>query len=272
MAAVDTIAGTATIGAGPVYTALSVTASGDSLTVRDFPDTGQGLLYALDFKAAHVGGIRVRSPRMHDNTTGLSVRSGDLSDTLLMPSEMQQPLYKADPLITELIGTAADVAGGALHIYYSNLPGSSARLFAPGDIKPLVKNIKAFYTAVTNSATAGTWTDTKITTTDDQLHADADYAVLGMTSDVAILAMGVKGQETGNLRNCVTGSAIGLSNADYFVSASLLSGLPLIPVFNANNKGSFFVSTIDNIASTTPNITLILAELSQRLPANPGLP
>ena len=269
MGAIDTMAGTVAIAAGPVYTAISTVASGDSLTVRDFPDSASAFIHALSFKGAHVGGVRVRSPRMHDSSEGISVRSGDLASTLLLPEYMAQPLYKADPLIVELIGTAADVDGGAVHLYYTDLPGSSARLFSPGDIRPLVKNIKAFPTAVTNSATVGAWTDTKITTTSDQLHADADYAVLGIATDVAMLAMGVKGQETGNLRNTTDAGTIGLDTTQYYVDLATKLQLPCIPVFNANNKGSYFISTVDTVASSTANVTLVLAELSSRLPAAP---
>ena len=39
-------------------------------------------------------------------------------------------------------------------------------------------------------------------------------------------------------------------------------GTPHIPVFNGNDKGAFYVSTVDNVASSTPKITLVLAELT----------
>lgn len=265
MAAIDTIGGVATIGAGPVWTAVT-TASGDSLTVRDFPDNANAWLYAMVVKGPHADAIRVWSPRLHDNVTGINVRNGEAVSTRTLSHRCPQMLYRADTLIEELNGTAADVNGGSLHVYYESLPGASARLASWGDISGIIKSVKAFEVAVTNSGTAGTWTDTVVTTTENQFHADADYAVLGFGTDVANLAIGVKGQETGNLRICGPGTIVALDTSDYFIKLSDELSKPAIPVWNANNRASFYVSTIDNVASSTPTVTLVCAELSQTAP------
>lgn len=265
MPAIDTIAGVATVAAGPAFTALTM-ASGDSATLRDFPQTNPAFLFDAAFAGPHAGALRVRSPRLHDPNTGINIRCSEDPSTDIWPDGVLQPLYPGDNLTIEVIGTAADVDGAALMIYYAQAGGLSARLFDWPTVKPLIKNAKPFTTSVTNSGTAGTWTDTVITTTENQLHADADYAVMGLTTDTAQIAIGVKGQDTGNLRACCAATATSLATANYFLRNSQATGLPLIPVLAANNRGSIYVSSIDDTASTTPQITLWLAELSQQLP------
>lgn len=260
MAAIDTVAGVATIGAGPVWTALT-TAPGDSLQVRAFPQAGSAFLYMMSVKSPHAAAQRVRSPRLHDNVTGINLRTGETVAARFLTDYAAQNLISTDTLIEELNGTAADVNGGLLGIYYTQLPGSDGRYHSWGDIKNNIKNLKPFEVACTNSAAAGTWTDTLITATEDQLHANTDYAVLGYNTDTNVLGVGVKGQETGNLRAGGPGTTSTLRTDNYFVGLSEDSGMPMIPVFNSNNKGSFYVSTVDSIASTTPTVTLVCAEL-----------
>ena len=264
MPAIDTI-NTGVANPSTVYTA-TVASSGDSLTVRNFPTTSPAYLDHLFRRGATKGAFRVRSPRFHDNVTGINFASAETVDTLTLPAQLNQPLYPSDTLIAEITGGAAETDGGVLVIYYTQVQGIQARLNSWSDISGIIKSVKPFQVAVTNSGTIGAWTDTVITTTENQFHADADYAVLGFKTDTVQSAVGIKGQETGNLRICGPGSLTGFDTADWFVRNSQLSGLPYIPVFNANNRASVYVSTCDVVASTTPTVTLICAELTQPAP------
>lgn len=265
MPAIDTISGVATIGAGPVFTAVTM-ATGDSLTLRDFPPTSSAYIMDAVFAGPHAGQLRVRSPRLHDSTTGIIISTGEDPSTDIWPDGVLQPIYPADQLTVELNGTAADVDGFALMLYYAQASGLAARLHSWDEVRPLIKNVKPFVTAITNSGTAGIWTDTVITTTDNQLHADADYAVLGMTTSAAMIAMGIKGQDTGNLRAGVPATTTTIETQDYFLRQTLRSGIPMIPIIAANNRGSIYVSTIDDTVSSTANVTVWLAEMSQKFP------
>lgn len=265
MPAISTIAVSAIApGAGPTAAAA---APGDSLTVQNFPASGEARLFGLVRRGATGGLLRVRSPRMHDNVTGINFHSSEAVSSMLLPPQAAQSLYAGDTLIAELGGGGAGETDlGAIQMYYTDLPGSSARLNAWGDIAGIIRGIKSFQVAVTNSATAGDWTDTVITATENQLHADSDYAVLGYVTDAAQGVVGIKGQETGNLRVCGPGTALGLDTSDYFLRLSNALGLPAIPVFNANNRAGVYVSSVDSVASTTANVTIICAELSQSAP------
>ena len=261
--ALDVIA-TRVANPGAAFTATTAV-PGDSLTVRNFADTAQAFLLNLIRRGAATGAFRVRSPLLHDNVRGIAVTSGQTPTVFALPRELSQRLYAQDTLITEITGGGAETDMGLLVIYYQDLLGVAARLHMRGDIEGNIDNIKPVTVAVTNSATIGNWTDTVITTTEDLLHANTDYAVLGYITDTAQAFVAIKGQDTGNLRVGGPGTVNVEDTSDYFVAQGIYHNIPFIPVFNSANKGSTFVSTTDTVASSTANITLVLAELSHNL-------
>lgn len=243
-----------------------VPASGDSLSVRSFAQTDSAFLQNIIRQGTTAGFAQVRSPLLHDNVRGIRVTPGESPSVFSLPGVAMQRLRPQDTLIVEGSGGAAEVDLIALTNYYNNLPGGQARLFGWGDIQPLIKNIKPLSVAVTTGATAGTWNDTVITTTEDLLHANTDYAVLGYMASTAVGVVAVKGIDTGNLRAGGPGSTSELPTTNYFQYMSQNTGNPWIPVINSANKNGTFVSTTAATASVATTIELILAELSQNLP------
>lgn len=263
--ALDTIVTSAiNPGAGP--TAFTAAVSGDSLQVRNFPDSAVAKLIQMTRRGATTGFMRVRSPLLHDNVRGIMVTSGQTPSLWSIPQETAQPLYGQDTLIVEGSGGAAETDLIILTIYYSDLIGGAARLHMRGDVFGSVRSLKPLTVAVTSSATIGAWTDTVITTTEDLLHANRDYAVLGYATNVALGWVAIKGIDTSNLRVGGPGSVNLEDTTNYFVSNSDLHQIPFIPVFNSANKGGTFVSVVDSTASTAATITLFLAELTSNLP------
>lgn len=261
MAAIDTVYSfVANPGAGPTAAAA---AQGDSLNVRDF-DKSQNHAYLEQLwrRGATAGYARVRSPRLHDNVTGINAYSGETVDTLGFPIEAAQDLWPNDALIVELSGGAAETDAAVLSVYYEQLGGVNARLANWSDISGNIKSYKSFQIAAPAGANA--WTDTVITTTENQLHADADYALLGYRSSAAAGAVGIKGPDTGNLRICGPGTTTTLDTADWFLRQNRLSGLPYIPVFAANNRGSLYASAIDVAAVAGLIVTFFCAELAAK--------
>lgn len=131
MPAIDTVYTFATNpGAGPAVTAA---APGDSLNIRNFSSAGgqKAWLEHVFRRGATAGFARVRSPRFHDNVTGLNWNSGETEDTLVMPHEVQQPVYPADTLITEISGGAAESDALILLLYYEDIPGLNGQFLAP---------------------------------------------------------------------------------------------------------------------------------------------
>jgi hypothetical protein len=245
---------------GSTITALTPSPN-DSFVVKSFAPSANAYLEQLIRSGGEVGIIRVRSPLMHDFVQGIrfSCPSGP-TDNLLHQS-MHQPLYTQDSLAVEVTGGSAASDVGVIGIYYTDLGGASARLAMPGDISGRVRNIVAVEVDVTSSATIGTWADTVLTATEDVLHANTDYAVLGYQLSVPLAAIALRGPDTSNLRCGGAGGATIHSSSDYFVAMSNDTGLPHIPIINSANKGGTYVSCIHHAASTASAVTLVLAEL-----------
>lgn len=266
MTAMDTIlvdvhnAGGAAIG----FTAATA-ATGDSLVVRNYPLTSYARLEAVSVQSSGTRAARVTSPMLHDNVTGMTWYFSEEPAAILLPRDTGQPLVSGDTLAAYLDAAATSDSVATLHVYYDSLPGASARLHSWGDISGIIKSIKALEVDITTNATIGQWSDTVITTTENQLHAKTDYAVLGYVASVAVVAVGIKGQETGNLRVCGPGQTATIDTTEYFITMSNRHGTPHIPVINADNRGSVYVSAAANTTAVASKITLILAELSQQL-------
>jgi hypothetical protein len=192
MPAIDTIAsyqGTvaSTLAAGTM-------ATGDSASVRALGPGGSARLIAAFYDDVTTPlAARIRSPLLHDPVRGIQFNPGAAAPAMLFPSEIPQPLKAQDQLTFELSTAAA--TGKALlaaSIYYQGSGTLPARLFGWADIAPLVENVKPILVSVGSGAnTAGQWLDTAINTNEDLLHANTDYAVLGITLDVAVACLGI---------------------------------------------------------------------------------
>jgi hypothetical protein len=262
--ALDTISGGVTTVVG-TPTAI-VLASGDSLSVRAFPNASNAYLENLVLQGAvqaNIGSFRVRSPRLHDNVQGIRLSPGELVSAYGLPAQTAQPLYPVDLLIAEITGaTAAEAQQVAIFVRYDSLPGSDAPYAMWGDIAGRIIEYKPVQ-VVLGALVANTWLDTVITTTENLLEADTKYAVLGYSTNAPLTAVGVKGQETGNLRACGPGTSSEFPTTEWFIRMSDKHGTPHIPVVSANNAGSIFVSAITRAAVGAGTICeLILAQLS----------
>ncbi len=254
----ETVVGSAS-SPSTTYTAITMN-TGDSLTVRNFPPVNPAYLMNMLRHDATAGVTRIRSPLLHDNVKGIHLALSESPSNWGFPKPGVQTLKPQDNLIVEVTGSASTLDVAGISIYYTNLPGSAARLHHWADFSGMIKNLVTIEVAVTNSGTAGAWTDTVITTTDNLLHANTDYAVLGMYCDTAIGVVGIKGIDTGNLRMCGSGRTSTYDTSEYWVEMSARSRLPCIPVFNAANAPSTYVSTATLAASTATNVTLFMAE------------
>jgi hypothetical protein len=249
--------------------AAGVFATGDSGVVRNFQQPAYAQLLAVMYDdVTSAQPFRIRSPLLHDNVQGLRFYPGENGAPHLLPQYMTQKLQPQDTLTIELSTAASTGKAVAVPlIYYNSLPGATARLHTKGDIMGIIKNIKPLVVTISSGGnTAGIWQDVVITTTEDLLHANTDYAVLGLLSDNTVSCLAIKGIDTGNLRVGAPGITRSEINNDWFVRLSDQTGLPTIPVFNSANKGSTYVSLMSSAATgANTDVTLILAELAQNL-------
>lgn len=262
MPAIDTVAVFSTqAGAGAFPIALAP-APGDSLSVRNFPAGQTASIEALVYSAGGGQKVRLVSPNLHDPQTGLTFAPAETPSQFLVPADASVSVQANDNL--QMFGgiAAAGTIVGALQVYYSQLPGIQARLHSWGDISGNIRYIKSVEVDLAAVA-VGAWTDTVITQTENQLHANKDYAVLGYQCSQAIDVVGVKGSATGNLRACGPGATSTLDITEYFVAMSQANNVPYIPVFNADDRAAFYVSAFHHaaIANAAASVYLILAEL-----------
>lgn len=262
MPAIDTVAFFSTQGAAAPFPTALAAAPGDSLSVRNFPAGQTAAIEALVYSAGGGQKLRVTSPNLHDPQTGLTFQPSEVPAQFLIPQDASVALQANDQLTVQGAIAAAGTIAGALQIYYSQLPGIAARLHSWGDISGNYKYIKSVEVDLAAVA-VGAWTDTLVTATENQLHANKDYAVLGYQTSAAIDVVGVKGSATGNLRACGPGGTSTLDITEYFVYMSERNNVPYIPVFNSDDRFAFYVSAFNHaaIAGGAASVYLILAEL-----------
>lgn len=262
--AIDTVGTFFTNAATTAAGLTAATASpGDGLQIRAFKDTGRCTLENVFLQgSAAPRRARILSPRLHDNVTGISYQAAENPTEFLISSEYSQPMYSADTLTVQLDAAASASTIGALSIYYTDLPGINANLLTWPQVQSRIIDLKPVEVDITTSGTIGTWTDTVITTTENQLKANYEYAVLGFEISAALACVGVKGPATGNLRICQPAASPTLRLTDYFVFQSISNNMPYIPVINANDRGATYVSALAATASVSANAFMILARLS----------
>lgn len=264
--AVDTIGLFSTqAGAGAFPQALAAV-PGDSLTIRGTRgETGARLMAVLYQSNAAAQQFRIISPLLHDNVTGFTMVPGENPLLFGMPSEAFVALNEQDTLTFQGSCAAATTITAGLVVDYDDLRGAESDLYRWADISPDIHYIKSIQVAL-NAVAVGAWTDTLITNTENQLHADKSYAVLGYDCSAPVAAVGVKGIATANLRMCGPGGAATVDTSDYFLQLGEKHQRAYIPVFQANDRNSFYVSCLNGtaIAGGAETVSLIVAELNHK--------
>ena len=92
-----------------------------------------------------------------------------------------------------------------------------------------------------------------------RVESEQFYAVLGYVVDTPVLGVALNGADTSNFNIGGPGVTEPAFTRDYFAALSMKLGKPCIPVFNTANKGNTNVAVCDVAASTTVNVTLIVA-------------
>jgi hypothetical protein len=263
--AVDTILAFNTqAGAGAFPQALAAT-PGDSLVVRASKGEAAARIMALITGGTAGSKYRVSSPLMHDNVTGLTFAPAEMPAQFTVPPDTSVEVQQQDTLVVSGSCTGATTITMGIVIDYDDLRGTAAELYRWADIKPDIRYLKSVEIDL-NAIAVGAWTDTPLTTTEDQLHADKSYAVLGWTVNQSVDILGIKGVATGNLRMCGPGAATTVDVAEYFVHMSERHGRPYIPVIQANDRRAISVSAANHaaIAGAAAQAYIWVAELKSK--------
>lgn len=237
-------------------------ATGDSLAIRSFGAPNGAYLLNMWAQQATAGTVRVRSPRMHDNVQNIREAVVAATPQPLLSDHIKQPLFSQDLLTLEQAGGGAETDAVSLFLYYSDVQGLAARLFRWAEIVGRITNVMTLELAIASGVTLGDYVgSTALSAATGQMEANVDYAILGYLSSAAVCSVGIRGQDTGNVRIGGPGTTQRIETREWFVQQSFANDLPLIPVINAANAAGTLVDVVQTGANTNPTVDLIMAQL-----------
>src|SRR5260370_11523035 len=234
--AIDTITATVTAAAAGGTAAAAV--AGDSLIVRSTSGRVRLLNAWIDTDA--LGFVQVTSPKLHDNTRGLRLRTEVHQPFPLLPFEAMQDLYPVDTLALT-VGSAAGagkIDNTMLMVYYDDLSGVQQTLIdVPTLQKRKLETVTVEY-APGAPASGSTYSGlAAINAQSDLLKRGSSYALVGYQVSGNVTGITLRGADSGNLRIPMPGwSPAGFASASWFYDLSNYFGFPLIPVFPPNNS------------------------------------
>ena len=264
---------------GGAFEALAA-CTADSLSIIAFNSPANAYVEEIwSGNSAHKMEVAVFSPRFGDNQFGLRLQNmfnptlsgADGDPQLLLPRELDIPVYSTDLLNVQVNGTAADNADVVLQLYYEDIAGAGQRLATWEQVSPLIaqanltqSRVLGIEVTVTPGATGNYGTAVALNANDDRLQADFDYALLGLLCDQPVTSIGIKGPDTGFYRIAVPGHWDSRITADWFIQQAKWRGTPHIPIINANNKATTFLDGLSSNNAGATKVTLILAQLATR--------
>lgn len=247
-------------------------ASGDSLSLR-FLDANADirLLEAWGGNNVSKCDFSIMSPLLHDNNRGIrfahqfnpTLSVADGNPQLYMSPYETQKYRPSDTLTVQVSGTAADDVTFTQLISYDGPGVPDGRYISYEECMARAVNLVGIRVSPSAHATTSTYgTAEAINTDDDRLKANTFYALIGATTDLPFTTLVIKGPETGNFRVPMPGSWRADLMGGFFLELSRRFARPLIPVFNANNKGNIQVEVADAGGGSNPLISLKFLELS----------
>lgn len=245
-------------------TALTMS-SGNSSTVRNADLNSYVGLVQTWANFHNVGMWRIRSPKLHDNVQGLRYRiPASQIDPLIIPG-VNQRLVPQDQLTLEIQSAAGAgvIEQAAMLLYYSDLPGNSARLIGNAELLKRTVNMWTTEVSITAGAAGGYSGQVAINSSFDNFKANTDYAIVGYTVDTRCTAVRVTSPDFSNLG--IGGPGMASSRwptVRWFEYLSEEYSLPMIPVFNAANKAGTLVDVMQDNGAAAVVVTLLLHELA----------
>jgi hypothetical protein len=270
--ALEVVAGFAT-NPGSTFTTLTAS-TGTSFTVRGTDATKPAwLLGAWAFNAS-AGELRIRSTKLHDFQQGIRNRVTAALTAMLFPGQFNgifaQRLYSQDALTVEITGGGAELDTAALLIAYDDLQGAAGRFIDQPTLKKLGLNAVTVEVTVTAVATGNFGGAVAVNSTNDNLIANTDYAILGGMTDTRGCAVGITGIDFANLRlGFPAEPSLRSTTNNWFEQLSVALNAPYIPVFNSANKAATTIDVETNGSGGTYIINLECVQLAPGV--GPGL-
>lgn len=244
-----------------------VAVSGDSLAVKNFELTKSAWLLQAWSKVQAAGTVRIRSPKMHDNVNGIRVDTLISETTPMLPWGCRQRLYPNDNLIIELAGsaTAGDIELVTLLNYYDDLPGIAGRFIGLEELQRRLEHVLTVENTIATGTAGGYSGAESINAEIDQFQHGADYCMLGYKVDTECQSIGWRAPDFGNMRLGGPGAETEPEiYSDWFVRLTRFYNVPLIPVFNGQNKASVLIDCAQDENGADVTVTTFLGKLTAR--------
>jgi len=259
--AIDTVTATVTAAAAAGSAAAAV--AGDSLVVRS--TSGRVRLLNMWIDTDAVGFVQLTSPKLHDNTRGIRVRTTVHNPYPLLPFETMQDLYPVDALSLTVASAAGagKIDNTTMMLYYDDISGIAQTLIdVPTLQKRKLETVTVEY-APGAPASGSTYSGlAAITAQSDLLKRGSSYALVGYQVSANLTTLTIRGADTGNFRIPMPGQfPMGYISASWFYDISNYFGLPLIPVFQANNSPAIFIEQVSNDLLAAITASLIFVRL-----------
>lgn len=219
----------------------------------------------------------IKSPRLHDAVHAIHLEQV-ASSTAVLPTGLPliplhrppQRLESQDTLEVDTLGSGGGNNDAILlQNYYEVLNGSDARFIDEQTLNDRGLGIANSQVAVTVTGTGGFEGGVAINSVYDILKANKDYALLGFICDdgggssLNALAVSLRSSDTGQLRVATPATfSFPEMTSRHFVRLTRGFGIPLIPVFNASNKGSMIVELASPDGAGTYSVVAVMQELS----------
>ncbi len=264
--ALDTVTGFVTA-PGAAFTAWTL-ATGDTLNVRAaMPGSNIWLIGAWAWNQV-AGVMRVRSPRIHDNVQGIRMRVPANIVASKIPNQrsgsIAQKLFTQDTLIVEQTGSgvAGQIETGSLLIWYDDVPGEAGRFIDYPTLQKFGINLMYQEVSLTSGIAGGYSGATAINATIDNFKANTDYGLIGGFSDTRAATITLRGVDTGNLRvSFPSEPTLPTFAEDWYARLSAATGIPMIPVFNSQNRAAIIAEIVAQQVAVTAVVTFIFVEL-----------
>lgn len=241
--------------------AAAAALTGDSLTIKNA--MGPASIIAWWAQQQSDGYQQLVTPTSHDTTRGYRTVVEAANIDSVIPAGLGIEVQPQELMSITIAGsaTAGDVETGCMLVHYPNLPGVSSRSITWEQLRSRGEMLTTIQATLTGAATGYTGTEL-INAESDLLRANRDYAVIGITTNVACAAITLVGPDTGYVRVAVPGQASDADvGSDYFCMLARNFGLPLIPVINSGNKASTSLGIVQNENNVSPVISVTLALL-----------
>ena len=240
--------------------------SGDSLAIPTFAEPKKGYILQLWADVQAAGTLRVRSPKMHDNVSGMRIDTVVSDPTPLLPWGVPIRVYGSDVLTVELAGsaTAGDEEVVSMLMAFEELPGQVGRLISPEEVMRRHQHTLSVENTIA-TGTTGIWTGAEAINSEiDQFQVSYDYAILGYKVDTECASIGYRAPSFANVR--IGGPGIETEawlTSDWFLRISRAYNMPLVPVFAGSDKASVQIDALQDENGADVTVTTYLAALSK---------